>query len=58
MALHSWYVFGTSLVTWLGAQEQRLLDDAPVRFDLFLDSLLRGLPVTDPPAYGARPNGP
>lgn len=58
MALHSWYVFGTSLVTWLGAQEQRLLGDAPVRFDLFLDSLLRGLPTAEPPTHGLRPGTP
>lgn len=57
-ALHSWYIFGTSLVTWLGAQEQRLLGDAPVRFDLFLDSLLRGLPAAEPPTLGARPQPP
>ncbi|KPC96116.1 TetR/AcrR family transcriptional regulator [Streptomyces sp. PHES57] len=55
MAWHSWYIFGTSLVTWLGAQEQRLMGDAPVRFDLFLDSLLRGLPAAEPPALGIRP---
>ncbi|MGX1757916.1 TetR/AcrR family transcriptional regulator [Streptomyces lydicus] len=55
-AEQSWYVFGTVLVTWLGAQEQRLLGDAPLRFDLFLDSLLRGLPVRENPEYGARPS--
>lgn len=54
-ARQSWYVFGINLVTWLGAQEQDLLDGAPLRFDLFLDSLLKGLPVTDPPVHGARP---
>ena len=54
-AEQSWYVFGTSLVTWLGAQEQRLLGEAPVRFDVFLDTMLRGLPAGDVPTYGARP---
>ncbi|GFE18679.1 hypothetical protein Sgleb_67260 [Streptomyces glebosus] len=55
LAEQSWYVFGTALVTWLGAQEQRLLGDAPLRFDLFLDSLLRGLPARETPEYGIRP---
>lgn len=55
LAEQSCYIFGTVLVTWLGAQEQRLLGDVPLRFDLFLDTLLRGLPATASPAYGARP---
>ncbi|MGW8557314.1 TetR/AcrR family transcriptional regulator [Streptomyces tubercidicus] len=55
MAEQSWYVFGTTLVTWLGAQEQQLPGDAPLRFDIFLDSLLRGLPTRETPEFGTRP---
>jgi AcrR family transcriptional regulator len=53
LAEQSWYIFGTSLVSWLAAQEQSVqLGDGEPRFDLFLDVLLRGLPArepTDPP---------
>jgi hypothetical protein len=49
MAAQSWYVFGLSVVQWLGAQ-QTGHDLGPVapRFDLFLDTLLRGLPARTP----------
>jgi AcrR family transcriptional regulator len=49
MATQSWYVFGLSVVQWLGAQ-QSAHDLGPVapRFDLFLDTLLRGLPARTP----------
>lgn len=49
MADQSWYVFGHSVVHWLAAQP--MVPDpgsAPPRFDLFLDALLRGLPVRTP----------
>ncbi|GAA4517010.1 hypothetical protein GCM10023191_088770 [Actinoallomurus oryzae] len=56
LAEQSWYIFGTSLVSWLAAQEQSLdLGDGRPRFDLFLDVLLRGLPArepADPPPAG------
>jgi AcrR family transcriptional regulator len=49
MAEQSWYIFGTSVVSWLAATENSLeLGDADPRFDLFLDVLLRGLPARDP----------
>jgi AcrR family transcriptional regulator len=49
MAVQSWYVFGLAVVQWLGAQ-QAGHDLGPVapRFDLFLDTLLRGLPTRTP----------
>ena len=49
MAEQSWYIFGTSMVSWLAAAESPLeLGQAEPRFDLFLDSLLRGLPAREP----------
>ncbi|BBA96276.1 putative TetR family transcriptional regulator [Actinacidiphila reveromycinica] len=49
LAEQSWYVFGTCLVSWLAGQESSLgLGAAAPRFDLFLDALLRGLPVREP----------
>jgi AcrR family transcriptional regulator len=49
MAVQSWYVFGLAVVQWLGAQQSGH-DLGPVapRFDLFLDTLLRGLPARTP----------
>jgi len=49
LAEQSWYIFGTSVVSWLAATEAPLgLGTAEPRFDLFLDSLLRGLPAREP----------
>jgi AcrR family transcriptional regulator len=49
LAEQSWYIFGTSIVSWLAATEAPLgLGAAEPRFDLFLDSLLRGLPAREP----------
>ncbi|MBU3061838.1 TetR family transcriptional regulator [Nocardia sp. NEAU-G5] len=49
LAEQSWYIFITSLVSWLAAQENPLhLGEAAPRFDLFLDVLLRGLPAREP----------
>jgi hypothetical protein len=49
LAEQSWYIFGTSVVSWLGAQETSLeLGDTAPRFELFLDVLLRGLPAQEP----------
>jgi AcrR family transcriptional regulator len=55
MAAQSWYVFGLSVVQWLGAQ-QTGHDLGPVapRFDLFLDTLLRGLPARTPVEHPRR----
>jgi AcrR family transcriptional regulator len=51
LAEQSWYVFITSLVSWLAVQEHPLdLGDSTPRFDLFLDTLLRGLPAREPGA--------
>ncbi|GAA4553916.1 TetR/AcrR family transcriptional regulator [Amycolatopsis samaneae] len=51
MAEQSWYVFITSVVGWLAAQENPLdLGGQAPRFDLFLDVLLRGLPAREPDA--------
>lgn len=49
MAEQSWYIFGTSVVSWLAAAEAPLgLGTSEPRFELFLDSLLRGLPAREP----------
>jgi AcrR family transcriptional regulator len=49
LAEQSWYIFGTSVVSWLAATEAPLDLGVPEpRFDLFLDSLLRGLPAREP----------
>jgi AcrR family transcriptional regulator len=51
LAEQSWYIFITSVVSWLAAQENPLdLGDSAPRFELFLDVLLRGLPARDPGA--------
>jgi AcrR family transcriptional regulator len=49
MAEQSWYIFITSVVSWLAAQENPLdLGPSAPRFELFLDVLLRGLPAREP----------
>jgi AcrR family transcriptional regulator len=49
LAEQSWFIFGTAMVSWLGATETPLgLGAAEPRFELFLDSLLRGLPAQEP----------
>jgi AcrR family transcriptional regulator len=49
LAEQSWYIFATSLVSWLAATEVPLgLGTSEPRFELFLDSLLRGLPAQEP----------
>ena len=49
LAEQSWYIFGTSLVSWLATQENSMdLGDSEPRFELFLDVLLRGLPAREP----------
>ncbi|MER7849881.1 TetR family transcriptional regulator [Kitasatospora sp. NPDC096077] len=51
LAEQSWYVFITSVVGWLAAQEHpHDLGDGSPRFDLFLGTLLRGLPAREPGA--------
>lgn len=49
LAEQSWYIFATSVISWLAVQENPLdLGEQPPRFDLFLDVLLRGLPAREP----------
>jgi AcrR family transcriptional regulator len=49
LAEQSWYIFITSIVSWLAYQENPLnLGPSAPRFDLFLDALLRGLPAREP----------
>src|SRR6202012_5622002 len=49
LAEQSWYIFGTSVVSWLAAMENPLeLGEAEPRLGLFLDVLLRGLPAQEP----------
>jgi AcrR family transcriptional regulator len=49
LAEQSWYIFATSVVSWLAAAEAPLdLGQATPRFELFLDALLRGLPAREP----------
>lgn len=49
LAEQSWYIFITSVVSWLAGQETPLgLGPATPRFELFLDVLLRGLPAREP----------
>jgi AcrR family transcriptional regulator len=51
LAEQSWYIFITSVVSWLAAQENPLdLGHSAPRFELFLDTLLRGLPAREPGA--------
>ncbi|WP_372347613.1 TetR/AcrR family transcriptional regulator [Streptomyces sp. KL116D] len=50
-AERSWYVFGFGVVRWLGAADGDPAGDAAgPRFDLYLETLLRGLPTTPAPA--------
>lgn len=49
LAEQSWYIFITSVVSWLAVQENPLnLGHATPRFELFLGTLLRGLPAQEP----------
>jgi AcrR family transcriptional regulator len=49
LAEQSYYIFTTSVVGWLAFQENPLaLGPSAPRFDLFLDTLLRGLPAREP----------
>lgn len=49
LAEQSWIIFITCTVSWLAATEAPLdLGDTGPRFDLFLDSLVRGLPAREP----------
>ena len=51
LAEQSYYIFTTSVVSWLAFQENPLgLGPNAPRFDLFLDTLLRGLPAREPGA--------
>ncbi|MFE2373971.1 TetR/AcrR family transcriptional regulator [Streptomyces sp. NPDC059398] len=51
LAEQSWYIFITSVVSWLAVQEHPLgLGDSAPRYELFLDTLLRGLPAREPGA--------
>ena len=51
LAEQSYYIFITSVVSWLAVQEAPLhLGDNAPRFELFLDTLLRGLPAREPGA--------
>ncbi|MET7487191.1 TetR family transcriptional regulator [Streptomyces sp. NPDC005538] len=48
-AEQSWYVFGLGVTQWLGTAETDLdLGTTRPRFDLFLDTVLRGLPARMP----------
>ena len=54
LAEQSWYIFITSVVSWLATQEEPLdLGRAAPRFELFLGALLRGLPAREPGATRA-----
>jgi|GEM_PF-2294700 len=49
LAEQSWYIFSISIVSWLAVQESPShLGTSQPRFDLFLDTLLRGLPAREP----------
>lgn len=49
LAEQSWYIFITTVVSWLAVQENPLeLGESAPRFELFLDVLLRGLPAREP----------
>ncbi|OLR94789.1 TetR/AcrR family transcriptional regulator [Actinokineospora bangkokensis] len=51
LADHSWQIFITCVVSWLAATENPLhLSASTPRFDLFLDTLVRGLPAREPGA--------
>lgn len=48
MAEQSWYIYGLSVVRWIGADHADYdLGQSPPRFDLFLETLLRGLPAQE-----------
>jgi AcrR family transcriptional regulator len=50
LAVQSWHIFGLGVISWLGLHEQPFdhgADPHP-RFDLYLDTLLRGLPARLP----------
>ncbi|MGW0835800.1 TetR/AcrR family transcriptional regulator [Streptomyces prunicolor] len=48
-AEQSWYIFGLGVVQWLGTSNTDLdLGTTRPRFDLYLDTLLRGLPARTP----------
>ena len=50
LAEQSWYIFITTIVSWLAFQENQInLGPSAPRFDLFLDALLRGLPARETP---------
>ena len=52
LAEQSYYIFMTSVVSWLAFQENPLgLGPSAPRFDLFLGALLRGLPAREPGAW-------
>jgi AcrR family transcriptional regulator len=56
-AAQSWLIFGYGIVGWLGTQQQdHDFGGEPPRFDLYLDTLLRGLPARLPPEH-PRPAG-
>ncbi len=47
-AEQSYYIFMTAIVSWLAVEENPLhLGSSAPRFDLFLDTLLRGLPARE-----------
>ncbi|OBB81483.1 TetR family transcriptional regulator [Mycobacterium colombiense] len=49
LAEQSYYIYVTSLISWLAHQENPLrIEPKMPRFDLFLDTLLRGLPAREP----------
>jgi len=57
-AEQSWYVFGLGVVQWLGTSDTDLdLGTTSPRFDLYLDTLLRGLPARTPVEH-PRPTTP
>lgn len=58
LAVQSWHIFSIGVITWLGAQ-QGAHDFGPTqpRFDLYLDTLLRGLPARLPVEHPSAPPG-
>ncbi len=57
-AEQSWYIFGLGVVQWLSTSGTDLnLGEAAPRFDLYLDTLLRGLPARTPTEH-PRPTTP
>ena len=49
LAEQSWYIFATSVVGWLATKESGVdVGGVEPRFELFLDTLLRGLPAREP----------